>query len=306
MSSPDYTIPPDELYWAVLNHEQVGRAAHTGSKPLRDAPMLDELFAEAVPVPFETVKPAYVTLDASRVLAVAAPRDRLAAAANAIAARPTNAPAHLAGDSEIARLIPHLNLLWGDLEPRPVTAAKRRAAATAAATLLLVASIALLGIERRTAALRSSANEHRALTQAALKDLYPKAATPDAAASSLDQELARLTRTRTARTTVDRDAADALESLLAAWPRTADTTGAPKLRTESLTATPESLTLTVALDDRAGVTPLSDSLRAIAGWRLTQPQFTAGGSQAQATSPNAGTLSLRLAAENVGEKGGGR
>jgi hypothetical protein len=303
VSTAVHSITPEELYWAILTHEQVGAAARPGTPPHRDVPVLDELFAEFIPIPFETVKAAYITIDNQRVLAVAATRDRLASVTTpeTVAARPAGLPASLADEKAVAPLATHLNFLTGDLEPRPVTAAKRRAATTAAAAIVLLAAVALIGIERRTSALHTAAAEHRSLTHAALQTLYPKAPSTDNALATLDQDLGRLTRTRAGRSTTQADAADAVESLLNAWPRNTRAADAPKLRTESLTATPESLTLTVALDDRAGATPLSDSLRTIAGWRLFQPTFTAvpPSSNPSASTSSAGTLSLRLNAETT-------
>ncbi|MDP1661043.1 MAG: hypothetical protein Q8L55_03930 [Phycisphaerales bacterium] len=311
MTAPTRTIPTDQVYWAVLTLEHAGAAARPGSAPACDNALLDELFAEFMPVALESVKPAYITIDRTRVLAAAVSRERLAAlvAPGDIVAVPEAPPSALAGDGDAAALVHRLNFLWGDLEPQPVTIAKRRAAGAAAAAILLLTVAAVIGVERRAASLRASAAEHRALAQSSLKGLFPSAATPEAARTLLDQDLGRLTRTRAARPALQRDAADAVASLLTAWPRGAAPSEAPKLRTESLTATPESLTLVVAMEDRAATAALSDSLRSIAGWRLFQPQFTASASPGGAATakPDAGTLSLRLAAESAAgsEKPGG-
>ncbi|HYD00521.1 MAG TPA: hypothetical protein VEB22_04785 [Phycisphaerales bacterium] len=297
-TSSTITLAADGLYWAVLDHEHAYSVA--GTAPHRAAPILDERFAEFIPVPLETVKTAYLTVDAQRTLAVAAVREHLAAVtgADTVAARPASPPAALAADAAITAAAEKLNLLWGDLEPRPVTRAKRSAALTAAAVIAAVAGLWVVAVERRAAALMSATADHRQRLAAALREAYPKAATTGAARAALEQDLARLTRTRAARPPTQRDAADAVESLLNAWPRSGND-GVLKLRTESLTATPESLTLSVAVEDRAGATVLSEALGGAAGWRLAQPQFSAAGG-------NAGTLSLRLAAEPAPDPKEGR
>lgn len=293
------TIPSEQVYWAVLTLEHAGAAARPGSAPSCDSALLDELFAEYVPVTFESVKPAYITIDRKRVLAAAISRERLAAMIEPddVVAAPAAPPPMLAGDGSVAPLVHRLNFLWGDLEPRPVTAANRKAAVAAASAIILLTVAVVIGVERRAAALRSSEAMHRATTLATMKYLYPSAGTPEAARTAMEQDLRRLTRTRAARPALDADAADAVAALLEAWPRGSGPADGPRLRTESLTATPESLSLTVALEDRASAATLSDSLRAIAGWRLFQPQFTAGGRTGSADKPDAGVLSLRLAVD---------
>ncbi|HZW07341.1 MAG TPA: hypothetical protein VFF65_09470 [Phycisphaerales bacterium] len=297
-TSSTIMLDGDGLFWAVLAHQHAYSAR--GTAPHRAAAILDERFAEFIPVPLETVKTAYITVDAGRTLAVAALRERLTSLAgpDTVAARPVSPPAGLAGDAGVAAAVAGINLLWGDLEPRPVTRAKRRAAMSAAAVIVVLAGLAVVAIERRSAALLSGAASHRQGVEGALRDAYPKAATTDAARVALDQDLARLTRTRAARPALQRDAADAVESLLSAWPRAAGGPAA-KLRTESFTATPESVTLSVVVEDRAGATVLSEALGNAAGWGLAQPQFTAG-------AGNGGTLTLRLAADPAEAKEGRR
>lgn len=311
MTAATRTIPSDQVYWAVLNVEQPGASTQPGKAPSCDAAVLNELFAEYVPVEFESVKPVYTTIDRTRVLAAAVSRERLTAliAPGDIVAIPETPPPALVSELDAALLAGRLNFLWGDLEPQPVRQAKRRAAVAAAAAILLLTVAALIGVERRTSSLRASAAQHRALAQSSLKGLFPSAATPEAARTQLDQDLGRLTRTRAARPAPQRDAADAVASLLSAWPRGTAPSEAPRIRTESLTATPESLTLVVAMEDRTTTAVLSDSLRSITGWRLFQPQFTASASSGGSSTakPDAGMLSLRLAAESSAatEKSGG-
>lgn len=303
-------IPGDQVYWAVLAIEQTAAAATAGGTPSCDSAVLDEQFAEFVPVPFESVKPVYATIDRQRMLAAAVSREQLAerAGPDVIVATPDAVPDALAEDERIASLVGRLNFLWGDLEPRPVTTAKWRATVSAAAAIVLLGAVAVIGVERRASSLRAAASSHRASVLATLKELYPRSTSAEAGRATLDQDLGRLTRTRAARATVQRDAADAVESILAVWPRTAMAADAPKLRTESLTATPESLTLAVALEDRRGAGTLSDSLRTMAGWKLFQPQFTATSTANGGNGTgNAGMLSLRLAADSngSGDKTGG-
>lgn len=312
MTDAFQTIPEGDLYWAVLTPAAMPRGARTGVQIVKGAEDLDELFAEYLPVGIDTVKAAYTPLDGTggRVLAAAAPRERLAAAAGAdiTVVSPAAVPDAVIGSAGPtgAELAAGLNFLWGDLEAKPVLKAKRRAATIAAGVIVLAMAATVVGLERRAAELLSAAAVHRERASGLLTELYHKP-TAEAGLAALDQDLSRLTRTRAPRLGAGTDAADALQTLLSAWPRPSRPAGyTHKLRTETLTATPDNLTLVVALEDRSQVAPLSDSLRSMPGWKLTQPTFTAApptpaspsaaGSGAGAVAgAGGGTLNLRLA-----------
>lgn len=303
------TIPATELYWAVLTPAAMPRGAgmRPGVQVLSRTGELDEMFAEFLPLSIDAVKTAYTPIDSSRVLAAAVARDRLTTSVEPsdTAATPAGIPAGLLDGQGSTDLVRGLNFLWGDLEPRPVLRAKRRATTTAAAVIVLLTAATLVGLERRTFGLRARTAEHRQQASGLLANLYHKP-TSDAGLTALDQELSRLTRTRAPRSMATADAADALQALLIAWPRPQpNADSAHKLRTESLTATADNLALTVALEDRAEASPLSDALRRVAGWKLTQPTFTANATPPSSTAGTGdgdhrkagGMLSLRLAAD---------
>jgi hypothetical protein len=299
------SIPAGELYWGVLAPSSLPRGSQPGDQVVEATDELDELFAELLPVEIGVVKTAYAPIDATRILAVAVQRDRLVGVVGdgTTVVMPGSVPSAVLTGPHSADLCASLNLLWGDLEAKPVVRAKRRAAATALAVILFVTVVAVIGLERRTSALRSAADQHQIQAAGALKDLYHKPTT-EASLAALDLDLSRLVRTRAPRTGLSSDASDALQALLTAWPR-GNERKTNKLRTESLTATPDTLTLTVALDDRVAATPLSDSLRTIPGWKLFQPQFTAAagggnGAPSSSTASSGGMLSLRLSVDAAG------
>lgn len=313
MSDAHRTIPAAELYWAVLTPPPpaMARTARAGEQIVSRTEGLDELLAEYLPVGIDTVKAAYAALDAAdgkgvRVLAAAVARDRLAAGgaagAGVTVVTPDAVPDGVVGEAggvEPEQLITGLNFLWGDLEPAPVVGARRRATTVAAAVVIVVAAAAVVGLERRAASLRAGAAEHRAQASGVLAELYRKP-TVEAGRVALDQELSRVARTRAPRPNAVNagDAADSLQSLLMAWPRSEGAAPTHRLRTESLTATPDNLSLVVALEDRSQVGPLSEALRGIAGWKLGPPAFTAapmaGGSGAGTEKVGGGTLNVRL------------
>ncbi|MFT3684282.1 MAG: hypothetical protein QM783_05040 [Phycisphaerales bacterium] len=300
--SATVTIPSSSLYWAVLTLPPGAISAARGTQVVRHTRDLDELFEAFVPVAFETVKPAYVVLDKVRVLAVAMDRTALTAACGAetTVVIPASAPGGLMTDAP-SEVLGRLNLLWGDLEARPVVKARMRATLTAAAVIVAIAGLAMVGLERRTAALQTAADAEDAATGKALTEMYRKP-TREAGLTALDQELSRLTRTRggAARPSAPTDAADALQRLLAAWPRSTPTAAggaggasAAKLRTESVSATADVITLSVAVEQREQAETLSAALRGIPGWQLPQPLFAAA---PQGSGSSGGTLSFRLAA----------
>ena len=310
-------LSPEKLYWAVLAVEpgvlERGGGAIPGSQVTRHTRDLDELMAEFLPVGIETVKPAYAWIDRKHVLGVAAPRELLLAACEreTIAALPAAVPAGILpeGLAVPEGITAGLNHLWGDLDPAPVVKTRRLATLTAAAAIVAAAGLGIVGLERRTAALRDAAAAESREVDATLAAAYRKP-TREAGIVAMDTELSRLTRTRAPRASAPRDAADALQQLLKAWPRTGEKESkeTAKIRTEVLSATADVLTLTVVVEERGDAERLSASLREMMGWKLPQPQFTAaqGGSAVgrggSAGGGGGGTLSIRLvsdAAANV-------
>ena len=297
-------LSPEKLYWAVLAVEPgvLERGDAPGSQVVRHTRTLDELFSGFIPVEPETVKTAYAVIDATRVLAVAAPREALSVACDGatVVVQPAGVPAGIMreGVALPEGVEAGLNLLWGDLEAAPVVRARRRTMLTAAAVIVAAAGLALVGLERRTASLReATAAEWRAVDKT-LASAYRRP-TREAGMAALDAELSRLVRTRAPRAAASGDAADALQRLLAAWPREGtdqkDGKASAKVRTDTLSATADVVTLTVAVERREQVERLSAALRTIPGWKLPQPQFAAA--QSGAGGGSGGTLNLRLAAD---------
>lgn len=312
MSHTTKTIPADRLYWAVLD---LPPGLPAGTQILKHTEELDQALVEFLSVPIETVKTAYMALDDARVLAVALPREQLAelTGGDTMVVAPEALPQHLQDVSTAGVPSSGLNLLWGDLEAKPVVAAKRHAVLTAAAVIILLTAVALLGLERRTAALQAATVGERSTAAATLNELYHKSSV-EAGTAALDQELSRLVRTRAHSAAPPADAADALQLVLTAWPRPADAgtkeadRRPPRLRTESLTVTPGNLNLTVAIESREQAAPLSEALSGIAGWKLFQPQFVASPNQAGAIAgagadkSGGGMLSLHLAFDAAAHK----
>jgi hypothetical protein len=260
----------DCFYWSVITAPELpkGRLSPGALAHLRT------LLEADLPVDSSAVHAVFARLDDSRFVACAAPRERLADRQHdPLSLCPESAP-DFCGPIDPEQL----NLLTGEFEPQRLKRLRTRrfntAGLAAAACLALIAA----GLWRRAnewqaqaidsgmatrevlAAMRTHEHEDPAITQMRLRD-----------------EIAMLRRTRVSVEKPDSsDAAMALAYILAAWP--AD----HEVRTEVVSVTPESVTMSVTVDDAPA---MLRALSAPPGWVLAEPRLT----QSRAGT----TLSLR-------------
>jgi len=257
-------LPPERFYWAVLD-APVARDRRTA---------LGYLFESVLPLPVERVHAVYLPLSGGRYLACGMDRERLAAHEGALVLGPQTLPEFL--PALVAEPIDPalINLLVGPFEPRAVRRARGRVALIVCAAILACTLAVGWGQLRRAARWQEVSSSFAQTTVGVYDRVLPSAATLPAGspgstvppAARLTAELRTLDRTRSeAPAGSPREIAPTLAAMLASWP--------PDLpaSTESLTAAPGAITLTVRLPDEASAERLERELKPPPGWRVSQP-----------------------------------
>jgi len=269
----------ERFFWAVLAPKLPAHALRRTDAAATRV-ILDEAFAPHLPVEVTMVAPAYTPLSDGTVLACGLPASSLGdpALAGAVTLAPGTPPIWLDRPIDLERL----NVLTGAHEPGVVTIARRLRSTTLTAAATVLALGVGVGFERRTAAARADADT----ANAAMVRLTgsPTAASvgvdPSADFGSadliIDRELTRLRAARGTRASVGlTDASDSLAALLAHWPRNL------RAQVQTVSATPNQLTVGALLPAHADAEDLSAALTATVGWDVGQPQINTVGKGVQ-------------------------
>ena len=249
--------PAERFYWAVIDG-----LGWTGRGEL--PPGLSPLLADEVPTPVEDLHAVASPLSQDgRVVVCACPRQLLIALDPRVTSLcPESIPSVLDSSIEPDRL----NLLVGDLEPAPLRAARRRRHFHAAATIFIGASLAALGLARRT----HSANAHAADAARAGDALLHQLA-PDHRESTAESRVRAMKSiaARARQTTPSTDAAHAFEKFLHSWP------ASTSAQVQSVSVGPDGISFGVVTEkDPAG---FIKSFKAPDGFTLDEPRLAAAG-----------------------------
>lgn len=248
-------LAPARFYWAVLDAP--------GARDRRTA--LGYLFESVLPVPVERVHAVYLPLSGGRFLACGMDLDRLAAHVGTLVLGPEALPELLDESIDPAAI----NLLVGPFEPRAIRCARRRVALIACAAILACTLAVGWGQLRRASRWWEVSESFIQATAAVYERVLPAEGSSGSTvppAARLTAELRSLDRTRSdAPGGSPREIAPMLAAMLASWP--------PDLpaSTESLTAAPGAITLTVRLPDESSAERLERELKPPPGWRISQP-----------------------------------
>lgn len=257
MAAPsEVRLPPERFYWAVLD-----------APPARDRrAALGYLFESVLPVPVERVHAVYVPLGGDRFLACGIDRDRLAAHAGALTLGPDALPEFLAALVAEPLDPASINLLVEAFEPLALRRARRRVTLIACAAILACTLAVGWGQLRSASRWHVIADAFAQATAAVYDRVLPTSTGAVPPGARLTAELRTLDRTRSeAPAGSPREIAPTLAAVLASWP--------PDLpaSTESLTAAPGAITLTVRLPDESSAERLERELKPPPGWRVSQP-----------------------------------
>ncbi|MFG0243490.1 MAG: hypothetical protein ACF8R9_11960 [Phycisphaerales bacterium JB054] len=253
MAAPsEVRLPPERFYWAVLDAP--------AARDRRTA--LGYLFETVLPVPVERVHAVYLPISDGRFLACGMDREQLAAHDGALVLGPKAMPEFLDGAVDPVTI----NLLVESFEPRAVRRARRRVAFIACAAILACALAVGWGELRRASRWHEISESFAQATAGVYDRVLPASTGAVPPAARLTAELRTLDRTRTdAPAGSPREIAPTLAAVLASWPP-----GLPA-STESLSAAPGAITLTVRLPDEASAERLERELKPPPGWRVSQP-----------------------------------
>jgi len=269
--SPHIVWPANRFYWSIVD------AGAGSSRPSDD--YLDSLAEPDFPLSLDELHVVHTPLPDSAFLACALPKvDLDALPAGALTLMPEAVPEGMSDEAAV----PTLNLLVKQYEPRPLARERTRrwmiATGSVAAALLLLS----VGLMRRSAAWSEQAAELTRHTEKSVREAIPPAAASDVNPTlwSLEREIESLRATRAdeAKVNASPDAALALATVLASFPRT------QSLRTDLLAVTPTTITLNVATDGDPQA--FLKSLAAPAGWNLEEPRLS--------TSKGNATLAIQM------------
>ncbi len=261
-------FPPDRFYWCVIDTRDLpgrGLFHRLSREQLRFA------FEPLLPLPLEDVEVVSKALADGRCLGCAIERSvcEMALDNGALTFGPTAIPADLHLTS--APPPESFNFLRGALEPRPIRRLRRHWSTIVVIAALVALLLINLGLNRRLAVVVAATDDLAALINDAYQDavghlLIPGGQPP---AIILTGELRRLRQTRNAAqdpsgSTID--AGSALMQLLSRWPHEVHAL------TESIVASPPTVTVTCLLPDAVEAQRMAAALSTVEGWQARQPQ----------------------------------
>ncbi len=279
MIAPNHALhhvswPADRFYWAVLDGSMVPK------RPLhrrQNEEALGYLFEAELPVPIDRVHAVYVPVNGNRFIACGIEHDRLVENAEikgALTLSPQAIPPELISNDDAT--VGSFNLLTGRHEPESVGRERRRLFIESAAAIVLIAVAVAFGAERRIGAWNRAAAETVSAREAVFDDLYPPQSTAPSSqppALRLVAELRQLERTR----------GDAVESIYSDDPQSLRVLAflferwpaQQPIMTESLSVTPESVTLVGLLPTAPAAQVFVSAFELPDQWEARQPQISA-------------------------------
>ena len=257
--------PAERFYWGVLD------AKHLGRNNRRQ--QLGFLFENIIPgTAIEEVQSTYCRIDQDTYIACGVPSAEFASAelADAVTLSPSTLPRFIQERLGAQELSDRINLLTGPFTPKRLRSLHRAWILSVAVSLWLCAAVIVLGMERRVAAIRHQLKA----VEDVRTELYKQAFTAQPVSSNqpndlrLLGELRQLEQTRSP-VVLSQGAANCvtvLSGLLQAWPDQVNAL------TESISITPEAITVRGQVPSMADAQNLADALKNLPDWRVTQPQ----------------------------------
>jgi hypothetical protein len=271
---PHVVWPAHRFYWAVLDASVVPGGL-LRRRPSDEA--LGFLFESELPVPIDRIHAVYVPVKASRFIACGIEHDRILKSAElreALTLSPEAFPSDLG--TELDADVGSINFLTVRHEPAPVKRERRRLLLESAAAIALITVAVAFGAERRIGAWHRATGEVVSAREAVFNDLYPPQSTAPSSqppALRFVAELRQLERTRGgAVQSIGSDnpqSAHILARLFQQWPLQ------QPIMTESLSVTPESVTLVGLLPTAPAAQEFVSAFELPDQWEARQPQISA-------------------------------
>ncbi len=244
------TLPPTQLYWALLPAASAPGVADRTSDHSDDAAL--NALEGVLPVPIDSVHAVTAVGSDGTLVICACPHNILEAVhPDTLQLLPTAIP------PGVPQLEPgSLNLLTGIYEPGPLRRARSKFAATLAAALILTTALLSAALVHRERAYSRAAGAFTTLRNDALRAVFPEQP-PPAAAMLLPSALETARRSQRVQAPPPADAARALAAFLSAWP---DLPGADPAEVEVLSITENTLNLTCRVPDHTAAAELVSRL----------------------------------------------
>lgn len=266
--------PAHRFYWAVLDASVVPTGL-LHRRPSDEA--LGFLFESELPVPIDRIHAVYVPVKGSRFIACGIEHDRILESAelrDALTFGPEAFPRDL--DTGLDVDVGSIDFLTGRHEPASVKRERRRLVLESAAAIVLITVAVAFGAERRIGAWHRATGEMMSARESAFNDLYPPQSTAPSSqplALRLVAELRQLERTRGGAVqsvgSDDPQASQVLARLFERWP------SQNSMMTESLSVTPESVTLVGLLPTAPAAQDFVSAFDLPDQWEARQPQISA-------------------------------
>ena len=280
--SPHHTVEPTACYWNVLDVSVLPRRHRS------DSQRLGFLFEASLPCAIDELHAVYRSASQDRMVGCAIARERIEElfreqAGTILSLTPAALPEFIREETLEPRIF---NLLTGAFEPIPLRRLRRQWLLTALFVAAAVGVLLTIGLERRRLVVERHTEELRQDNRGLIAQALGPATGPSSlpAEQRLISTLRRLEQTRSldqppTGDSIADDLVQSLFSLLEAWPAEVHA------QTESISITPESLTIRGILPSSGDVQALADALEEIEGWSVRQPQVssTRDGIQAMLT-----------------------
>jgi hypothetical protein len=272
------SIGADRLYWGVISTKEIARHRSSASRHTQ----LGYLFEHVLPISIEEIYPVFVPIPGvpETMLACGIERQVLDTfqinSGNTLGAVcPSNIPDHIVEEYPVLEEFnPSLiNFLYGEYEPHCQRTSRRQRTIAGSLMVVVTTALVVIGLVQRTSNIHAEIEllqqQHTELYAALLGPARGPSAQPDHL--RLMGELRSLRQTRSDTPDAHSDSIDlvaSLEALCERWP------GELPVMTESLTLTPQTVTIRMNVADSQHVQLLADALNPLPGWTLQPLQFT--------------------------------
>jgi len=262
--SPHIRWPADRFYWAIVDRVPAG--VHGRGRARDEAVRF--LFEHVTPVPVDDLAIAVQKIGHGNDgpwLVCGVERVRLAESVTpaTVSLTPAEIPAFL---SKAGHVNPKsLNVLTGADAPPAVQRVVRSTQQICMIGLILGAGLLAVGLELRTAHLRSLRDEMSAAREQIIETVFGDTASPLPPELRLTAEIRALDRAPV--TVRDTDAARTMEGMFEHWP------DQRSIRVYGLTVTSQMIAIEAQCDNVQSAQDLVTSLRGMPGWRAESPSI---------------------------------
>ena len=262
-------LPARDLYWCVVEPNDLPKPARTRRDVDRSREALDALFEEQVPCDFDELHAVYSPAGDGRVIgcAVAIARLEREIDERTRQAQPDTVPEGIGSGVDASEF----ELLTGRFEPASVRRSRGRTVVIAATLWLAAVLMVFAGGQARVGALLADAREVNERTERIMRSTVgEQAAASGQPIVALFESERNLARQSTEPTLEDKDQTDLVEQFRAIaelWPTE------PARRVRRLEILPDRILIVAATDDAEATRAFEEPFSSLAGWSTRGPSI---------------------------------